>query len=34
MLQRSDSDIWCVDPGSGEIFQRGSKDLDGNPECE
>ncbi|XP_017594533.1 PREDICTED: thyroglobulin [Corvus brachyrhynchos] len=33
VLQRSDTDIWCVDPVSGEIFQRGSKDLDGNPEC-
>ncbi|NXA15845.1 THYG protein, partial [Sapayoa aenigma] len=33
VLQRSDTDIWCVDPASGEIFQRGSKDLDGNPEC-
>ncbi|XP_069634735.1 thyroglobulin [Haliaeetus albicilla] len=33
VLQRSNSDIWCVDPVSGEIFQRGSKDLDGNPEC-
>ncbi|KAI1243643.1 Thyroglobulin [Lamprotornis superbus] len=33
VLQRSDTDIWCVDPVSGEIFQRGSKGLDGNPEC-
>ncbi|NXI58262.1 THYG protein, partial [Chloroceryle aenea] len=33
VLQRSDTDIWCVDPSSGEVFQRGSKDLDGNPEC-
>ncbi|NXM74747.1 THYG protein, partial [Serilophus lunatus] len=33
VLQRSDTDIWCVDPASGGIFQRGSKDLDGNPEC-
>ncbi|XP_057880895.1 thyroglobulin [Melospiza georgiana] len=33
VLQRSNTDIWCVDPVSGEIFQRGSKDLDGNPEC-
>ncbi|NWS92477.1 THYG protein, partial [Toxostoma redivivum] len=33
VLQRSDADIWCVDPVSGEIFQRGSKGLDGNPEC-
>ncbi|NXJ93609.1 THYG protein, partial [Corythaixoides concolor] len=33
VLQRSDTDIWCVDPVSGEVFQRGSKDLDGNPEC-
>ncbi|NWX34409.1 THYG protein, partial [Notiomystis cincta] len=33
VLQRSDTDIWCVDPVSGEILQRGSKDLDGNPEC-
>ncbi|KGL90055.1 Thyroglobulin, partial [Charadrius vociferus] len=33
VLQRSDTDVWCVDPVSGEVFQRGSKDLDGNPEC-
>ncbi|NWV67698.1 THYG protein, partial [Malurus elegans] len=33
VLQRSNADIWCVDPVSGEIFQRGSKALDGNPEC-
>uniref|UniRef100_A0A803VL40 Thyroglobulin n=1 Tax=Ficedula albicollis TaxID=59894 RepID=A0A803VL40_FICAL len=33
VLQRSDTDTWCVDPASGEIFQRGSKGLDGNPEC-
>ncbi|NWW82460.1 THYG protein, partial [Climacteris rufus] len=33
VLQRSDTDIWCVDPMSGEILQRGSKDLDGNAEC-
>ncbi|XP_053916773.1 thyroglobulin [Cuculus canorus] len=33
VLQRSDGDIWCVDPVSGEVFQRGSTDLDGNPEC-
>ncbi|NXE89600.1 THYG protein, partial [Menura novaehollandiae] len=33
VLQRSDTDTWCVDPVSGEILQRGSKDLDGNPEC-
>uniref|UniRef100_A0A8C0AVV4 Thyroglobulin n=1 Tax=Buteo japonicus TaxID=224669 RepID=A0A8C0AVV4_9AVES len=33
VLQRSDSDIWCVDPVSGEIFQRGSKDLDGPSFC-
>ncbi|NXT77064.1 THYG protein, partial [Zapornia atra] len=33
VLQRSDTDTWCVDPVSGEVFQRGSKDLDGNPEC-
>ncbi|KAM9278738.1 thyroglobulin [Cariama cristata] len=33
VLQRSDTDIWCVDPVSGEVFQRGRKDLDGNPEC-
>ncbi|NWW95569.1 THYG protein, partial [Rhynochetos jubatus] len=33
VLQRSGTDIWCVDPISGEVFQRGSKDLDGNPEC-
>ncbi|NXY17568.1 THYG protein, partial [Atrichornis clamosus] len=33
VLQRSDTDIWCVDPVSGEILQRGSKDLNGNPEC-
>ncbi|NWU90334.1 THYG protein, partial [Upupa epops] len=33
VLQRSDADTWCVDPVSGEVLQRGSKDLDGNPEC-
>ncbi|KAM6126150.1 LOW QUALITY PROTEIN: thyroglobulin [Pterocles gutturalis] len=33
VLQRSDTDIWCVDPVSGEVFQRGSKDSDDNPEC-
>ncbi|NXK02396.1 THYG protein, partial [Herpetotheres cachinnans] len=33
VLQRSDTAMWCVDPASGEAFQRGSKDLDGNPEC-
>uniref|UniRef100_A0A8C3R9P6 Thyroglobulin n=1 Tax=Cyanoderma ruficeps TaxID=181631 RepID=A0A8C3R9P6_9PASS len=33
VLQRSDTDIWCVDPVSGEIFQRGSKDLDGPSFC-
>ncbi|KAK4828578.1 hypothetical protein QYF61_027668 [Mycteria americana] len=33
VLQRSGTDIWCVDPVSGEVFERGSKDLDGNPEC-
>ncbi|KFV40071.1 Thyroglobulin, partial [Tyto alba] len=33
VLQRSNTDIWCVDPVSGEVFQHGSKDLDGNPEC-
>ncbi|NXP17210.1 THYG protein, partial [Scytalopus superciliaris] len=33
VLQESDTDIWCVDPASGEILQRGSKALDGNPEC-
>ncbi|NXP73581.1 THYG protein, partial [Ramphastos sulfuratus] len=33
VLQRSDTGTWCVDPVSGEVFQRGSKDLDGNPEC-
>ncbi|NXO00111.1 THYG protein, partial [Rhinopomastus cyanomelas] len=33
VLQRSDVDTWCVDPVSGEVLQRGSKDLDGNPEC-
>ncbi|KAM9235195.1 thyroglobulin [Leptosomus discolor] len=33
VVQRSNTDIWCVDPVSGEVFQRGSKDLDGNPEC-
>ncbi|NWX21348.1 THYG protein, partial [Aegotheles bennettii] len=31
--QRSDTNTWCVDPVSGEVFQHGSKDLDGNPEC-
>ncbi|KAJ7417357.1 hypothetical protein WISP_64938 [Willisornis vidua] len=33
VLQRSDTDTWCVDPASGEIFQRGSKALDGSSEC-
>ncbi|XP_032037054.1 thyroglobulin [Aythya fuligula] len=33
VLQRSYTDIWCVDPVSGEVFQRGSIDSDGNPEC-
>ncbi|NXK44006.1 THYG protein, partial [Chauna torquata] len=33
VLQRSYTDIWCVDPVSGEVFQRGNKDSDGNPEC-
>ncbi|XP_027567838.2 thyroglobulin [Pipra filicauda] len=33
VLQRSDTGIWCVNPASGEIFQRGNKALDGNPEC-
>ncbi|NXN28249.1 THYG protein, partial [Nycticryphes semicollaris] len=33
VLQRTGTDIWCVDPVSGEVFQRGSRDLDGNPEC-
>ncbi|NXK87325.1 THYG protein, partial [Formicarius rufipectus] len=33
VLQKSDTDIWCVDPASGEVFQRGSKALGGNPEC-
>ncbi|NXI36813.1 THYG protein, partial [Galbula dea] len=33
VLQRSNTDVWCVDPVSGEVFQRGSRDLDGNPEC-
>ncbi|NXP49491.1 THYG protein, partial [Heliornis fulica] len=33
VLQRSNNDIWCVDPVSGEVFQRGSKDVDGGPEC-
>lgn len=34
MLQRSNTDTWCINPVSGEVFQRGSKDSDGNPECE
>ncbi|NXU53207.1 THYG protein, partial [Turnix velox] len=33
VLQRSDTDVWCVDPVSGEVLQQGSKDLDGNAEC-
>ncbi|NXC46593.1 THYG protein, partial [Penelope pileata] len=33
VLQRSYADILCVDPVSGEVFQRGSKDSDGNPVC-
>ncbi|PKU39362.1 thyroglobulin [Limosa lapponica baueri] len=34
VLQRSDTDTWCVDPASGEVFQHGNEDLDGNPEFE
>lgn len=34
MLQRSYANTWCVDPESGEVFQLGNKDSDGNPECE
>ncbi|KGL75755.1 Thyroglobulin, partial [Tinamus guttatus] len=33
VLQRSYADVWCVDPVSGEVFQRGTKDSDGSPEC-
>ncbi|KFP33917.1 Thyroglobulin, partial [Colius striatus] len=33
VLQTSNTNVWCVDPVSGEVLQRGSKDLDGNPEC-
>ncbi|KFQ37012.1 Thyroglobulin, partial [Mesitornis unicolor] len=33
VLQRSDADTWCVNPVSGEVLQRGSKDSDGNPQC-
>ncbi|XP_064363961.1 thyroglobulin [Dromaius novaehollandiae] len=33
VLQRSYADVWCVDPVSGEVFQRGSKDSDSSPEC-
>uniref|UniRef100_A0A8D0EIS2 Thyroglobulin n=1 Tax=Strix occidentalis caurina TaxID=311401 RepID=A0A8D0EIS2_STROC len=33
VLQRSNTDSWCVDPVSGEVFQRGSKDLDGPSFC-
>ncbi|NWH62545.1 THYG protein, partial [Geococcyx californianus] len=33
VLQRSDTDTWCVDPTSGAVYQRGSTDLDGKPEC-
>ncbi|NXX77746.1 THYG protein, partial [Urocolius indicus] len=33
VLQTSKTNVWCVDPVSGEVLQRGSKDLDGNPEC-
>ncbi|NXA51784.1 THYG protein, partial [Nothocercus julius] len=33
VLQRSYADVWCVDPVSGEVFQRGSKDSDGSPQC-
>ncbi|KAK2513360.1 Tg [Columba livia] len=33
VLQRSNTDTWCINPVSGEVFQRGSKDSDGNPEC-
>ncbi|NXT00229.1 THYG protein, partial [Jacana jacana] len=31
--QSSHTDVWCVDPGSGEVFQRGSRDAGGSPEC-
>ncbi|XP_052559967.1 thyroglobulin isoform X1 [Tympanuchus pallidicinctus] len=33
VLQRSYANTWCVDPESGEVFQPGNKDSDGNPEC-
>ncbi|OXB74632.1 UNVERIFIED_CONTAM: hypothetical protein H355_010158 [Colinus virginianus] len=33
VLQRSYTNIWCVDPESGEVFQRGNQDSDGNPKC-
>ncbi|XP_067387679.1 thyroglobulin [Emydura macquarii macquarii] len=33
VLQKSDTDAWCVDPTSGTIVQRSSKDSDGSPQC-
>ncbi|NXJ16229.1 THYG protein, partial [Odontophorus gujanensis] len=33
VLQRSYTNIWCVDPESGEVFQHGNRDSDGSPEC-
>uniref|UniRef100_A0A8C9G4S1 Thyroglobulin n=1 Tax=Pavo cristatus TaxID=9049 RepID=A0A8C9G4S1_PAVCR len=33
MLQRSYTNAWCVDPESGEVFQRGSEDSDGPSFC-
>ncbi|NWS70344.1 THYG protein, partial [Crotophaga sulcirostris] len=33
VLQKSDTDTWCVDPVSGEVYQRGTTDLDSSPEC-
>uniref|UniRef100_A0A669PA57 Thyroglobulin n=1 Tax=Phasianus colchicus TaxID=9054 RepID=A0A669PA57_PHACC len=33
VLQRSYTNTWCVDPGSGEVFQPGTKDSDGPSFC-
>uniref|UniRef100_K7FB89 Thyroglobulin n=1 Tax=Pelodiscus sinensis TaxID=13735 RepID=K7FB89_PELSI len=33
VLQKSDTEAWCVDPTSGTIVQRSSKDSDGSPQC-
>ncbi|XP_074840896.1 thyroglobulin [Carettochelys insculpta] len=33
VLQKSDTDAWCVDPTSGTIVQRSTKDSDGSSQC-